>query len=405
MRLDERDVQREGSKEGNFPMATLPDEVVATIAKAQVVTDEPEQHDSLVRRLLRRLATLLAQASETDDAPSANADEPAECPTTTTTCHDGTVYGYPPAYGVPANVAVQLLYDTAKLLEKVLDAVSDEELSNDIKELKERIAQALGISAQEFVTPSDVLREMRLAVTVSLGTQPVLPAAEASERLKGAWNGLVQVVSQSEYALSVGKMFDAMFALRAAVEAAVKSLHALAADETPQENEATTEAGENAAGHAEAERAGHPEADQSIQASEVVGQNQQDTGPVQVAAADGQSNEASPASGSGDAADATTLAAQDGGSAPTDSDHIVSILQTAIAPLLSQIEELGRRIDAVESTIKTRRRVSSFVASGRNLNHEDDLWHRWLKASASERKAIMREAQRLLAAPAPSDHD
>ena len=404
MRLDERDVQREGSKEGNFPMAALPDEVVATIAKAQVVPDGPEQHDSLIRRLLGRLATLLAQASETDDAPSANADKPAECPTTTTTCHDGTVYGYPPAYGVPANVAVQLLYDTAKLLEKVLDAVSDEELSNDIKELKERIAQALGINAQEFVTPSDVLREMRLAVTVSLGTQPVLPAAEASERLKGAWNGLVQVVSQSEYALSVGKMFDAMFALRAAVEAAVKSLHALAADETLQENEATTEAGENAVGHAEAEQAGHPEADQSIQASEA-GQARQDTSPVQVAATNGQSNEAIPASDSGDAADSTTLAAQDGGSAPTDSDHIVSILQAAIAPLLGQIEELGRRIDAVESAIKTRRRVSSFVASGRNLNHEDDLWQRWLKASASERKAIMREAQRLLAAPAPSDHD
>jgi hypothetical protein len=34
----------------------------------------------------------------------------------TATCsNDGNAYGYPPAYGVPANVAVQLLYDSFKV--------------------------------------------------------------------------------------------------------------------------------------------------------------------------------------------------------------------------------------------------------------------------------------------------
>jgi hypothetical protein len=371
-------------------MAALPDEVAATIAKAQVVPDEQEHHDPLIKRVFGKLAKLLAQATETDEVQSADDGEQTE-PKASATCSNGTAYGYPPAYGVPANVAVQLLYDTSKLLEKLLDEVSDDELSSEIKELKERIAQALGINAQEFVAPVDVFREMRLAVTVSLGTQPVLPATEAAERLKNAWNGFAQVVTQGEYAIPVGKMFDAVFALRAAVEAAIKSLGAMAMAAKLQENESASETEDNAAGNQDAEQSA-----QASEASQVAGSDQ--------AAAEGQPNETiMEASDSGNN-ELAASSSQESAPAMID-DRLASILQEAIAPIVGRIEELMQRIEAVESAIKTRRRVSSFAASSSKKDNEEDLWRRWLSASDRERKVLIREAQKLLAAPIPIDRD
>jgi nucleotide-binding universal stress UspA family protein len=369
-------------------MAALPDEVAATIAKAQVMPDEQEHHDPLIKRVFGKLAKLLAQATETEEVQSADDGKQTEGKAA---CSNGTAYGYPPAYGVPANVAVQLLYDTSKLLEKLLDEVSDDELSSEIKELRERIAQALGINAQEFVAPVDVFREMRLAVTVSLGTQPVLPATEAAERLKNAWNGFAQVVTQGEYALPVGKMFDAVFALRAAVEAAIKSLGAMAMAAKLQENESAAETEDNAAGNQDAEQSA-----QASEASQVAGSDQ--------AAAEGQPNETiMEASDSGNN-ELAASSSQESAPAMFD-DRLASILQEAIAPIVGRIEELMQRIEAVESAIKTRRRVSSFTASSSKKDNEEDLWRRWLSASDRERKVLIREAQKLLAAPIPIDRD
>jgi nucleotide-binding universal stress UspA family protein len=371
-------------------MAALPDEVAATIAKAQVAPDEQEHHDPLIKRVFGKLAKLLAQATETEEVQSADDGEQTE-PKASATCSNGTAYGYPPAYGVPANVAVQLLYDTSKLLEKLLDEVSDDELSSEIKELRERIAQALGINAQEFAAPVDVFREMRLAVTVSLGTQPVLPATEAAERLKNAWNGFAQVVTQGEYALPVGKMFDATFALRAAVEAAIKSLGAMAMAAKLQENESASETEDNAAGNQDAEQSA-----QASEASQVAGSDQ--------AAAEGQPNETiMEASDSGNN-ELAASSSQESAPAMFD-DRLASILQEAIAPIVGRVEELMQRIEAVESAIKTRRRVSSFAASSSKKDNEEDLWRRWLSASDRERKVLIREAQKLLAAPIPIDRD
>jgi hypothetical protein len=368
-------------------MAALPDEVAATIAKAQVVPDEQEHHDPLIKRVFGKLAKLLAQATETDEVQSADDGNQTEGKATAT-CSDGTTYGYPPAYGVPANVAVQLLYDASKLLEKLLDEVSNDELSSEIKELRGRIAQALGITAQEFVAPADVFREMRLAVTVSLGTQPVLPATEAAERLKNAWNGFAQVVTQGEYVLPVGKMFDSTFALRAAVETAIKSLGTMAMAEKLKENETASETEVNAAGNQNAE--------QSAKASEVAGSDQ-------AVAAEGQTNETimeASDSGNNELAASTSQEKE-----PITDDNIARILQEAIAPVLNRIEELTQRVEAVESAVKARRRVSSFVASSRKEESDDDLWRRWVKASESERRMLLREAQKLLAAPVPFDRD
>jgi hypothetical protein len=372
-------------------MAALPDEVAATIAKAHITPDEREHHDPLIKRVFVKLAKLLAQATETDELQPESEDEQADSNETTTcnetACNSQHAYGYPPAYGVPANVAVQLLYDAAKLLEKVLEEVSDDDLKNEITELRERIAQALGISAQEFVAPVDAFREMRLAVTVSLGTQPVLPSTQAAGRLKSAWDGFVQTVMQGEYALPVGRMFDAVFSLRAAVEIAVKSLSALGVVPELQEVQTAVEAAENnARGDQDAE-----------QVSEMANSDQ-------AISAEGQPEETTlkaSASGSNELA-ASPL--QEG--KPEINNNIVSIIQETIAPIVDRIEELVQRIEAVESAIKTRRRVSSFVASSRKEEeNSDDLWRRWLKASESERRILLREAQKLLAAPVPFDRD
>jgi nucleotide-binding universal stress UspA family protein len=368
----------------------LPDEVAATIAKAQVVPDEQEHHDPLIKRVFGKLAKLLAQATETGEVQSADESDQNEGKATAT-CSNGTAYGYPPAYGVPANVAVQLLYDTSKLLEKLLDEVSDDELSSEIKELRERIAQALGINAQEFAAPVDVFREMRLAVTVSLGTQPVLPATEAAERLKNAWNGFAQVVTQGEYALPVGKMCDATFALRAAVEAAIKSLGAMAMAAKLQENESAAETEDNAAGNQDAEQSA-----QASEASQVAGSDQ--------AAAEGQPNETIMEAFDSGNNELAASSSQESTPAMFD-DRLASIIQEAIAPIAGRIEELMQRIEAVESAVKTRRRVSSFAASSSKKDNEEDLWRRWLSASDRERKVLIREAQKLLAAPIPIDRD
>jgi hypothetical protein len=370
-------------------MAALPDEVAATIATAQIVQDEQERNDHLIKRVFGKLAKILAQATETEDVQPDDEGNQTNGDASTTP-DAGTAYGYPPAYGVPANIAVQLLYDASKLLEKLLDEVSDEELINEIKELRERIAQALGISAQEFVSPVDIFREMRLAVTVSLDTQPVLPVAEAAARLRNAWDGFVQAVAQSEYALQIGKMFDAVFSLRAAVEAAIRSLSAVNIVETQNASQTALESNTS----------GDQDEEEVVQASEAghdVGSGQPKVEGEQpdetiMEASDSSSNELAASSTQSD-----TLTLSD--------DKIASIVQEAIAPIVGRIEELMQRIEVVENAIKSRRRVSSFVASSKKEESDEDIWRKWLKASESERRMLLREAQRLLAAPVPFERD
>jgi hypothetical protein len=242
---------------------------------------------------------------------------------------------------------------------------------------------------------------MHLAVTVSLGTQPVLPATEAAERLKNAWNGFVQVVTQSEYALPVGKMFDATFALRAAVEAAIKSLGAMAmaAKLREDENEHNAET--------EVDTESNQSAEHSVQASEanqVSSSDQNVTSEEQSNGAIEHSNGTTISNSNSDNNEFAASASQESAPAMID-DRLASILQEAIAPIAGRIEELMQRIEAVESAVKTRRRVSSFAASSNKKDNEEDLWRRWLSASDRERKVLIREAQKLLAAPIPIDRD
>jgi hypothetical protein len=187
-------------------------------------------------------------------------------------------------------------------------------------------------------------------------------------------------------------MFDAVFALRAAVEAAIKSLGAMTRTVELQENESAAETEDIAAGNQDAE--------QSAQASEA----SQVAGSEQAVTAEGQPNETfMEASDSGNNELAASSSPE---KEPIINDNIARILQEAIAPVIDRIEELTQRVEAVESAVKTRRRVSSFVASSsRKDENDDDLWRRWVKASESERRMLLREAQKLLAAPILLDRD
>jgi hypothetical protein len=187
-------------------------------------------------------------------------------------------------------------------------------------------------------------------------------------------------------------MFDAVLALRAAVEAAIKSLGAMTMATKLQENETASETEDNAAGNQDAE--------QSAQASEA----SRVAGSEQAAAAEGQLNETiMEASDSGNNELAASSSQE---KEPIIDDNIARILREAIAPVVDRIEELTQRVEAVESAVKTRRRVSSFVASSsRKDENDDDLWRRWVKASESERRMLLHEAQKLLAAPIPFDRD
>ena len=135
---------------------------------------------------------------------------------------------------------------------------------------------------------------------------------------------------------------------------------------------------------------------QASEASQVAGSDQ--------AAAEGQPNETiMEASDSGNNELAASSSQE---KEPIIDDNITRILREAIAPVVDRIEELMQRVEAVESVVKTRRRVSSFVASSsKKGENDDDLWRRWVKASESERRMILREAQKLLAAPVPFDRD
>jgi hypothetical protein len=187
-------------------------------------------------------------------------------------------------------------------------------------------------------------------------------------------------------------MFDAVFALRAAVEAAIKSLGAMTRTAELQENESAAETEDIAASNQDAEQA-----TQASEASQVAGSDQ-------AASAEGQLDETiMEASNSGNHELAASSSQEQ---EPIIDDNILRIFREAIAPIVDRIDELMRRVEAVEGAVKTRRRVSSFVASSsRKDENDDDLWRRWVKASESERRMLLREAQKLLAAPIPFDRD
>jgi len=388
-------------------MAALPDEVVATIAVSQSVdpeqaaqpksTEDAQRNDTLIRRVFSKLAKLLAQATESEVIETMDEGEQTDRNNQTASCGTANchplAYGYPPAYGVPSNIAVQLLSETFQLLGKVLDEVDDKELIEAINNLRERIGQALGVNAQAN-SFYDNYNELRLALVVSLGTQPVLPPSEAAERLRNAWNRFNEVVRSDEFEITRGQMFDAAFALRAAIEAALKSLGAVAIQTESNENAEAVEAGQQGESSDAQTENNEPQIEASEQASNL-GQSTDESVSTETEQGDHEAQIM--------ASDARFDGAQES-ETKTDED-LVKLIREAIAPIISRIDELSERIEAMENATRNRRRVSSFVASSSRQSKENDIWQLWINASEKERKMLLREAQRLLAAPLPLDKD
>jgi hypothetical protein len=283
---------------------------------------------------------------------------------------------------------VKLLHEALAVLEKV--AESNSKVKDEAAAVVEKIREALGVASADKISSqmADWLSELQLAVTVQQGTQPVLQPSEAANRLNAAWEQWTDVV-KSGVGVGVGQVFDAMFALRAAVQIAYRSLLAV------QASESANDADEDG-----------KEADK-VEAQDGQDAVKEDTHtenePVTMQSQQGEGNEQ--VQGSMAAQSAEPAADQAGTSTSSDNSGNID-LKSVVMQLLEQVAALNQKVDTLETQIRERRRVTLFASLHRDESPEDDLIKRWnLATTESERKRILREAQKLLAAPRPLERD
>jgi hypothetical protein len=284
---------------------------------------------------------------------------------------------------------VKLLQEALAVLEKVAD--SNSKVKDEAAAVVEKIREALGVASADKISSqmADWLSELQLAVTVQQGTQPVLQPSEAANRLNAAWEQWTDVV-KSGIGVGVGQVFDAMFALRAAVQIAYRSLLAVQASESSvkDEREADEEADKVEAQSGQDTVQGV--IDTSTDSDTVQGQRDEQDEQVQERMA---------------AQSAEPTTDQVGASTSTDDSGNID-LKSVVMQLLDQVSALNQKVDTLETQIRERRRVTLFASTTRDESPEDDLIRRWSSATTeSERKRILREAQKLLAAPRPLERD
>ena len=384
-------------------MVQLPTEVSEAIAMASVNDPErelKEPEDTLVQRVLRRIAAIFGQAvvdtgSERSDSSNEFADETNV--TSESTCD--SAYGYPPAYGVPSSVAVQLLNEALQVLKEVGTEVEGE-LAEKVNSLVQRISEALGatsaknVTAQEFVDwhkVFDWIKELQLAVTVQQGTQPVLPPREAAEKLNDAWTRWYSAIITGTNVIA-GEIFEAMFNLRAAIAIAQRSLLALSQSSEAQEggtegNESVTDGTANTVDEVTVNQTSsevnEPDASDEQANTSMAAQAEMQSQAETQSQAEAQSQ---------DEADSS-------GSKPEETD-----LASVVMQLAAQVSEMNQRLQSLETQMKERRRVTMFAASTEQRSSDEDLWKRWQSATTeAERRRILREAQKLLAEPVQLD--
>jgi hypothetical protein len=277
-------------------------------------------------------------------------------------------------------------------LEKVAD--SNSKVKDEAAAVAEKIKEALGVASSGKISSqmADWFSELQLAVTAQQGTQPVLSPSEAANRLNAAWEQWTDVV-KSGIGVSVGQVFDAMFALRAAVQIAYRSLLAVQASESSvkDEREADEEADKvEAQNDQDAVQGAIDTSKDSEDSNAVQGQRDEQDEPVQERMA-------------AQSAEPTTEQVVDSTSTDTSGDID---LKSVVMQLLEQVSALNQKVDTLETQIRERRRVTLFASTHHDESPEDDLIKRWSSATTeSERKRILREAQKLLAAPRPLERD
>lgn len=378
-------------------MAKLPEEVTRTIMSslADRTIEEPDdpsdevKDKAILRRLFKRIAALFSESSESEAASPDESCEGCDTAGCASDCENTNelAYGYPPAYGVPAPIATKLLTEVYSLLQVL--KVDDESLNARIDELKAKIARALGIAASASNLFADWLAEMRLAIIAQQEEQPVLSVSEAKERLRMSWDAFKAVVMEGQLAKE-GRVFDSVFVLRAAIESAIRTFSALEMEVTKADE---------AQGQAEGQVDEPTSSDDTEIAPEgELKESETDvTAQAELAQENTEDNQASQANLNSENAEqkeeSELVAMTDKGL-----DSVLAVLSS----LSQQIEEINRRVVALEATVQQRRRVTQFVsssASAENAN-ADDLLHRWRSAATeSERRKILREAQKQLASP------
>jgi DNA-binding protein YbaB len=368
----------------------LPQEVLEAIAAAEGTDDAAESQPSQATApaspwlvtLFRRLADFFAKsAKEGRD--------------------DDLAYGYPPvadveppAYGVPVQVLMDLVRDAHKLLSQIKDSLEDEE-KKQVEALLDRIEQAFGTAAQKTdgssqsacdAVPQDCgsvnsvafWAEFRLAVKATAPTQPVLTPLEAADRLQKAWQGVVDLASA--LTLNEVDVFSAFFTLRTAVDAAVRTLRATAVNSS-----------EPAASSGDSEMTSAGGQDQSDTSSDAA--TEQPVAPAQddEMTAQGATPQQPMEPQSADLANLQALVGQ--------------IVAAALEPFVAELKALQETVQTIQERIEKRRRVTQAVASSlptNGANDPKDIMARWMAAKTeAERRRLLREAQKLLAAPMP----
>jgi DNA-binding protein YbaB len=371
----------------------LPQEVLEAIAAAEgtddAVESQPSQATAPVGHwlvtLFRRLADFFAKsAKEGRD--------------------DDLAYGYPPvadvqppAYGVPVQVLMDLVRDAHKLLSQIKDALEGEE-KKQVEALLDRIEQAFGTAAQktdessqsacdavpqDFGSVNDATfwTEFRLAVKATVPTQPVLAPLEAADRLQKAWQSVADLASAPT--LNEGDVFSAFFAFRTAVDAAVRTLRATAVNASEptasnDESEMASTGGQDQGETFSDAVTGQPVA--SAQNDEMTAQSVTPQQPTELESVD-------PA----ERTDLQVLVGQ--------------VVAAALEPFVAELKALQETVQALQERVEKRRRVTQAVASSmptNGANDPKDIMARWMAATTdAERRRLLREAQKLLAAPMP----
>jgi hypothetical protein len=368
----------------------LPQEVLEAIAAAEGTDDAAESQPSQATApaspwlvtLFRRLADFFAKsAKEGRD--------------------DDLAYGYPPvadvqppAYGVPVQVLMDLVRDAHKLLSQIKDSLEDEE-KKQVEALLDRIEQAFGTAAQktdgssqsacdavpqdsESVNDATFWTEFRLAVKATVPTQPVLAPLEAADRLQKAWQGIAELASAPT--LNEGDVFSAFFALRTAVDAAVRTLRATVVNTS-----------ESAESNKDAEMASTDGQDQGDTSSGAAAEQPVATAQDDAMSAQAATPQQSTETQSADSADLQALVGQ--------------VVAAALEPFVAELRALQETVQTLQERVERRRRVTQAVASSlptNGANDPKDIMARWMAAKTdAERRRLLREAQKLLAAPMP----
>jgi hypothetical protein len=201
---------------------------------------------------------------------------------------------------------------------------------------------------------------------------------EAADRLQKAWQSVAELASTPT--LNEGDVFSAFFALRTAVDAAVRTLRATAVNTS-----------EPAASSDDSEMASTDGQDQSDNPSDAATEQPVAPASDDEMTAQGATSQQSTELQSASSADLQALVGQ--------------VVAAALEPFVAEIKALQETVQALQERVEKRRRVTQAVASSvpaNGANDPKDILTRWMAATTdAERRRLFREAQKLLAAPRP----